>query len=568
MLRAFIASDRSILWGILLLALLLRLIGINFGLPFLYHADEPIVVNHAVAVGAGNFDPVHLKITHFVSHLVFISYGVYYVLLRVLGNIAGVEDFGKIFLTDPSSFYLIARVVFGALLGTATVLMLYRLMARFFSSTHAALAAFFLASNFLHVRNSHYIYLDIPLLFFLVCSYFPILSILESPRRRDYVVFGCLVALGAASKHNGVFVVVPFLLAHFTATGWRPSNLFTGNLMVGGLTAVAVFVLCNPLIWLMPQRFLTDMSTIHDFQGYIGWGHHFFYSLWGSVGIPMLLLSLGGIAAGFVQPDAKRGVFSVFLIVYYGVLVIFSQHHARYVLPLIPFLAVFAADALVKMKERWSLPGWVMAALIVLVAAPPMAKVFFCDLIMARKDVRTVAYEWIQGHLPAGSSIALDTPLFVPHLKPTVPQLLKKKEEMMDEGAQAQVKRLKWMIDGAEADNQKRFELYFLSEHLEGGYLFSEPRLPYDVDALIKAGIEYVVFAKVDPKDQPAFYESLKALATEIKRFSPYRDKRAGWSSNSMPLTGAPFLWRELSSRTRMGHVIEVYKLPVLSHKD
>ena len=33
---------------------LLRVTAVNFGLPHLYHADEPIVVNHALAYGAGD----------------------------------------------------------------------------------------------------------------------------------------------------------------------------------------------------------------------------------------------------------------------------------------------------------------------------------------------------------------------------------------------------------------------------------------------------------------------------------------------------------------------------------
>ena len=58
---------RLTLWGILALAFLLRLVGVQFGLPHLYHADEPIVVNHAVAYGAGDFNPHFFKIPPLVK---------------------------------------------------------------------------------------------------------------------------------------------------------------------------------------------------------------------------------------------------------------------------------------------------------------------------------------------------------------------------------------------------------------------------------------------------------------------------------------------------------------------
>src|SRR3989338_379142 len=89
------------IWGILILGFLVRVVGINFGLPDLYHADEPIIVNHAAAYGTGDLNPHFFKIPPLVSYLVAVAYGVYFLIARALGWIADVHDFQILFLTDP-----------------------------------------------------------------------------------------------------------------------------------------------------------------------------------------------------------------------------------------------------------------------------------------------------------------------------------------------------------------------------------------------------------------------------------------------------------------------------------
>ena len=78
---------------ILLAGFLLRVWGIAFGLPFLYHADEPIIVNHALAFGAGDLNPHFFKIPPLVSYLLFACYGIYY----LVGGFHGITQFQNLF---------------------------------------------------------------------------------------------------------------------------------------------------------------------------------------------------------------------------------------------------------------------------------------------------------------------------------------------------------------------------------------------------------------------------------------------------------------------------------------
>ena len=73
--------DRSVkktLFMIILLGAVLRLWGISFGLPYQFHQDEPIIVNHALAYGTGDFNPHFFIIPPLTSYILFFFYGIYF----------------------------------------------------------------------------------------------------------------------------------------------------------------------------------------------------------------------------------------------------------------------------------------------------------------------------------------------------------------------------------------------------------------------------------------------------------------------------------------------------------
>ena len=80
------------------LAFALRLWSVNFGLPYIYHADEPIVVHHALAYGTGDFNPHFFRIPPLVSYLLFICYGIYFLMGSALGFFQSIQDFEQLFI--------------------------------------------------------------------------------------------------------------------------------------------------------------------------------------------------------------------------------------------------------------------------------------------------------------------------------------------------------------------------------------------------------------------------------------------------------------------------------------
>jgi polynucleotide 5'-kinase involved in rRNA processing len=107
------------------------------------------------------------------------------------------------------------------------------------------------------------------------------------------------------------------------------------------------------------------------------------------------------------------------------------------------------------------------------------------------------------------------------------------------------------------------YELYFLSRDLgaKDAFLFSEPRIPFDVSALKENNIEYVFLIDGLHQDDDPFYQTLQDQAELVMIFSPYLDQTDMIIRDSQAMTGGPFLWSDILTRKRNGYPISVYRI-------
>jgi hypothetical protein len=136
---------------ILIVAFILRIWGINFGLPHIYHTDEWFEVKRALKLGAGVFEFERVKKGGYF-YLLFMEYGVYFVILKIFGIIKSSDEFLFKIFQDPTPIWLIGRVT-TAIIGTINVFILYLLGKRAFSKGVGIFAGFFLAIHFIHVQS-------------------------------------------------------------------------------------------------------------------------------------------------------------------------------------------------------------------------------------------------------------------------------------------------------------------------------------------------------------------------------------------------------------------------------
>ncbi len=567
-----------VLLAILGLAFILRFIGVNFGLPYLYHADEPVVVNHALAFGSGDFNPHFFRIPPLVSYLLFIVFGMYFLAGKIMGIFHEVSDFEQLFYSDPSSFYFLARIIFGVIAGTATVYFLYRLIAKNFDLGRALVSSFLLAICFLHVSDSHYVYADIPLVLILLIGFITIFHLTDNPDKlTQHLWVGFMVGLATATKYNGITLAIPYIYFSLVLSNRRKILIFW---CFAGAASFLTYVLLNPFSLMDFEFFLNELKAeSYAHQGGTDWLHHLKYSLANGLGWPMLLASIAGIlifflhgARRFTQDPKiiKAGAFIIFIASYYLILVFAAQEYARYVLPLVPFIIYFAADFILWLPSvikgnHAIIKSALTFCIIAIVTIPTLAHSMAYDKVMTAKDTRTLAKEWIEQNIPSGSRIALDIDFYMPRLSFSDNQLNQKRDEVSHNGvfSKSQIRRLDYLLTKS-SKHVSSYELYFLSDQMDESTrpLFAKPVLPYNLDFLRKTNVDYVVCVRLRGQmERDGFYETLSKQTTRIVDFDPYKYPTGRFALDSQPLTGGPFLMKDVLSRDRNGQIIEVYQI-------
>jgi 4-amino-4-deoxy-L-arabinose transferase-like glycosyltransferase len=419
-----ISAERLALLAICLLGLALRVWGLNWGLPWAFLSDEKHYVDRAnEMLKTGDPNPHYFRNPSLLTYLIIGELHV----IRLLGPLAG-----PLASDVPGSANLLARLD-SALIGTASVGLLYAVGATLFTRRVGLIAALFLAVAFLHVRNSQYGVNDVPSVGFLLLSFYFVVLLLRQPALRWYVLAGVAGGLAASTKYNMGFFFVPLLAAHWlarrvatrtlnVARPWRRSALVA--LGLAGTSSLAAYLIGTPYTLLDFPRFRSDFLTQYGFG-----------TIRSSPGLspePIPLMYLKAMLQGFgalplalafvglghlVWPGErlrKRTASAILLlafpVIYLAFMLPKAVYFPRLVLPLLPFFCLLAACG-----ASWLIgqlrPAWRPAGAFTLLAAAlaqPLANDLQHHRIMMQADTRVLANEWIQANLPHGSRLKAD----------------------------------------------------------------------------------------------------------------------------------------------------------------
>jgi hypothetical protein len=553
-----------ILAMILSLAFILRFIGCGFGLPALYHQDEPIIVNHAVAYSNFDFNPHFFKIPPLLSYLLFFIYGALFGILKIARNFS-FQDYAVLFLENPNIFYFVGRLLFGVVAGVASVWVLYRIANLFAGPRTALLASFFFAINFLHVRDSHYLYADIPMIFAILCSIYFLFSFRIKKRPFDWIKASAWAGVALAFKYVAAPVLIP--LVWVTSGEIESDGGFKLQLRRGGIALVlagGIFILLNPYMLIDLPSFAADLRSQAGVEGVAGYLHHALYSLVGGSGMWFSLLGLLGLLWAW-KKFRQYGFFWSFPFIYYAMISVFSQPYERYAMPIVPFLCLgtaFFIDAVAIRLRSKRLEGACLACLVALVSVMPLLKSVQLDRLVLRDDTRTMATKWIEKEIPAGAVILLDHTAFSPRLWQTDSQIQDKIVRVGADDPHAIAKTKKLNLLKQIAREKRTYAVYFLNEgEIQANSFFSSsPGVEADLAALKKAGIRYFVRYRY-PGESDFFKVRLQKNAKLLQTFSPYKDSHKKYTEDEWANVALPFRSRELFSRNRPGPYLEIYEL-------
>ncbi len=418
------------------LGVLLRLIGIDWGLPAIYDPDEPDFVNRAlVMLDTGNLDPGWFGHPGSATMYSFLAAFAAYAVTFGGGVAAAVEAYA----VDPSRFFLLARLVIAAF-AAATLVLTWRFARRSLpvsaTAESAALAGLvavgLLALAPLHTQFSRNARPDIEMVFFVTLSVFAAIGIATRGRWRDYLAAGFCLGLGIATKYPAAIFAPLLLLAHLlgqhdrAAPAWHGLERLVGAgaAVVAGVAVGAPFLLLSPEVALGDIRF--EARSYHLSGTSAGFASsllsYLFVVLPNEFGWPgMALVAMGAFTALTTRARGAQLALAA-LLLFVPVMASLELRWDRWMLPAVPFGCVLAG---VGAAQLWRLiapvSGGVRASLAaavltVLAVAGPAFNSLPWTVANARGDSRDAAAAWIGANVEPLSRVLLEA--YTPQLGP------------------------------------------------------------------------------------------------------------------------------------------------------
>ena len=184
-----------ILFVILLVALAVRLVGLQFGLPFAYaRPDETEVAGPAMTYLSGNLRPHFFQWPSLFTYIIAALYASNGGVFGFATGHASLAAFADSRYHAFAPFLLIPRT-FSLVMGVATVAGVHALGRRVFDDTIGLVAAGFLALAFLHVRDSHFGMSDVTMTLFVLLAVLATVAWQQRGGVPRAIVAGLLVGL-------------------------------------------------------------------------------------------------------------------------------------------------------------------------------------------------------------------------------------------------------------------------------------------------------------------------------------------------------------------------------------
>jgi hypothetical protein len=407
-----------LLTAVLAGAFALRHEGVSFGLPVLVHPDEAAVAEPARRIATtGNLNPHTFLYPSLAIYAQALAYRARYAL----------SDAASMGEMSDADLYRTGRTL-TVVFAVATVAVTYALARAIAGPVAAIVAAVLTSVSELHVANSLPITTDVPMALFVVLASWLSLRIHTcGARLRDYVAAGLCAGLATSTKYNGVFAVLPIVVAHLVTVPLSPAVLFDRRLVAAAAASVFGFFLATPYALVDSESFFAFLrlqreaySLGHPGAEQVGTSYVFYADAmrtrFGAGPLVIGVLGIGLLTRWRPRVAAIVLVFPVALFLFMGA---YPVRFDRNIVSLVSFAAVTAGSALafvvalIRDSSRTTLVkagGAVVAAVIVGALAygsfDQLQRSRAYTSLVTLPHTRWLAKGWIEEHLPAGARIA------------------------------------------------------------------------------------------------------------------------------------------------------------------
>ena len=440
-------APAALLGGLIIAGLALRLQGLDWDAGHLFHPDERAILMKVVGdislplpVDWGKLLTVSSPLNpHWFNYGTFPLY-----LLKLVGHLASLvtaKDYG---LQDLS---LIGRAL-SAVFDVGTILLVALIGRKLYTWATGLLAAAFVAFSVLHVQLSHFFAVDVILTFFIVLAVYFCIDLARLGSLRSAGLAGLAIGLALATKVSVIplfatpaVAVLLYALTeeHGSSLIWSPSTVRLNRavlcLLVVGVVAAVTFFLAEPYAVIDNRTFVDNfveqsemVRRVRDYpytRQYVN-TPAFIYPIqqlatWG-LGLPLGIVAWGGLAFGLFVASWRRRRAEILLlswvVPYFLITGSFQVKFLRYLLPIVPFLAIIGAEMLLAARRagsrsaangRTRLRAALPRLVEVLTALVVLSSLFYTLAyvhLYAKPHPAVAMSEWINENVPKGSRIA------------------------------------------------------------------------------------------------------------------------------------------------------------------
>ena len=361
----------------------------------------------------------------------FTVYGILPVhLLRLsLSILGGIFEWPHLDLADPESarrVYYVARGL-AILFSLGTMVLVWFIARRHLGSLQANMALAIVAYAPGAVQQAHFFIVDGLFVFAATAA---LAAIIEASKTRDvtwFAISGLLIGLSITVRMNGLALAAILTIFGLIESGGilprESRKAALANLAVAAVAALSTVILVQPNLVVRPDLLLLANAP-KDFSLAVLFARGAILQPWNLIdyhALPYayhwtdllpLAIGAGGTVVGAVAVlHAVRVGGNAHLALFMWLVLYFLQFggllakSVRYVLPMLPVVAILSADLLVRIRTRRPLLGVLLMAAVIFPAA--VSGISF-GRVYTETDSRLLAARWIERNVPSGSSVGVE----------------------------------------------------------------------------------------------------------------------------------------------------------------
>lgn len=532
-----IATPRVVLGVVMVATVWLGAHGMMADLPQSRVGAEQKHIQLAVKYGSGDLNPHSFDHPPLLSYVLFALYGVVFLVGRAVGWFHSAMDFEQRYFTDPTLFYVTARVfILGV--SAATIPLFYAIARRLCGGRPALMATVWMAVSPVVIIWSHYATPTIPLLFMCLVSLYWTVQVLQRGRFWDSALAGFFGGLAIATKYDAGLLLVPLAAAHLLATH-QPRRVMMKRLGVAIIAIVMGFFIGCPFSLLDIRAFFMEWKTLLyeelvtsgsgrallpmflvDKPGWL----YILLDAWPTGwGAPLTIVGLIGLAAALRRPRREDIFLGSLVVAAYIFIGSWQSIAPRYFIAVVPFLLLLGARWLSKLVEAClrspAVQSGALCALTGVLALAPAWNSLTFDRLVSQRSAHLRAKDWIEATIPSGTIIATSASL---PLTPNARSINRRLERITARhlGQGIYLRHLLQHLGRAPAT----YELLDLPWPWRADY----DRADYDFAHQMAQGMQYAVltdelaeYAKApqDFQDQLRFFRHIQEQCTLLKEF-------------------------------------------------